>query len=97
MKLELDPEWLQTSMALWRKTVDMEMPIHDNFKIHVMEQRATILGNFVKTAQSWLTVLRSCSAQGEYLVALDSLRAEVEAFKKWAQDGIDQLRKLASE
>lgn len=96
MKLDLDPDWMRTSMDLWRKTLDFEIPIHDNFKIHFMEQRSTILGNFVKTAESWATVLRSCSAQGPDLVELDALKSDVEAFKKWAEDGQEKLRSLAS-
>lgn len=83
-------------MDLWRKTIDFEIPIHHNFKIHFMEQKSTILRNFVKTAESWATVLRSCSAQSPDLVALVALKSDVETFKKWAEGGQEKLRSLAS-
>jgi hypothetical protein len=83
-------------MDLWRKTIDFEIPVHDNFKIHFMEQKSTILRNFVKTAESWTKVLGSCRAQGPDLVTLIALKSDVETFKKWAEDGQEKLCSLAS-
>ncbi len=88
MKLELDPEWLRTSMNMWRDAVDMKIPIHDSFKVHFLEKRGNMLEGFVKTANSWMTVLRACKAEGEDQAALESLMAEVKAFKKWSEGGL---------
>lgn len=97
MKLDLDPEWLRTSMNMWRDTVDMKIPIHDDFKIHFIEKRAVLLENFTKTGTSWMMVLRACKAAGRDLVELDALKADVEAFKKWADDGLKELHAMALE
>ena len=35
-------------MDMWRDVVDMKIPVHDNFKIHFIEQRASLLENFDK-------------------------------------------------
>lgn len=94
MKLELDPEWLRTSMSMWRDAVDMKIPIHDSFKVHFLEKRGTLLEGFVKTATSWMTVLRACKAEGEDQAALESLMADVEAFKKWSEEGLSELSNL---
>lgn len=42
-------------------------------------------------------LLRHCKATGEDLVALDSLETEIEEFKDWAEAGISELARLASE
>lgn len=97
MKLDLDPDWLRTSMTMWRDAVDMRIPIHDNLKIHFLERRASLLDGFVKTGTSWLAVLRACKAEGRDLVELDALNADVEAFKKWADDGLKELHAMALE
>lgn len=47
MKLELDPDWLRTSMTMWRDAVDMKIPVHDNFKVHFIERRGSLLEGFV--------------------------------------------------
>ena len=95
MKIDLDPENLRTSMTLWRQAADFEIPIHDDFKLHLISQRGKILGNFVATASAWSTLLRGCSADGPDLVELNTLRTDVEDFKKWAEAGLIDLQRLA--
>ena len=43
-----DAGYQGTSMDMWRDVVDMKIPVHDNFKIHFIEQRASLLENFDK-------------------------------------------------
>lgn len=95
MKLDFSPAWLQTAMSMWRDTVEMKIPVHDDFKVHFIEQRASLLAGFVKTATAFSMVLRACTAEGQDLVELEALKAEVEAFKKWAEDGIKDLNTMA--
>ena len=95
MNVELNPEWLRTSMSMWRDAVDMKIPIHDSFKVHFLEKRGTLLDGFVKTATSWSMILRTCKAEGDNQVALESLLAEVDEFKKWAESGLSELSSLA--
>ena len=42
-----------------------------------------------------MTVLRACKAEGQDLVELDALKADVEIFKKWADDGLTELNTMA--
>lgn len=97
MKVELNPEWLRVSMDLWRKSLDMEIPLADQLKIHLFARRGQILDGFSKTASSWLMVLRQCKATGPDLIDLDNLEEEITDFKKWADDGISSLVALATE
>lgn len=94
MKIDLDPEFLRTSMKLWRDAVDMKMPIHDDFKIHFMQNRAKLLDGFVNTAASWSIFLSACKQEAPELETLAQLKADVQAFKKWAEDGLAELRDL---
>jgi hypothetical protein len=98
MKLDLNPEKLRTSMDLWRKAVDLEMPINDDFKLHFITQRQKLLAGFVSTATAFSIVLRGCEADGfQDLVDLDALKQDVADFKKWAEDGLAEMRRLGSE
>ena len=94
MKVELDPELLRTSMTLWREAVDFKTPIHDDFKVHFMQNRQTILTGFVKTATSWSMVLNACKQDEPGPESLELLKADVQAFKKWAEDGLSEIESL---
>ena len=94
MKVDLDPEFLRTSMTLWRDAVDMKMPVHDDFKIHFMQNRAKLLDGFAKTATSWSMVLNACKQEAPEAESLEKLKADVQAFKKWAEAGLAELRDL---
>ena len=97
MKLELDQESVRTMLQMWRKAVDLEIPLASDIRIHFLARRGQLLDGFVKLAGNWLMLLRHCKATGEDLVALDALETEVEEFKAWAEAGISELAKLASE
>lgn len=97
MKLDFDPEGLRVCMRLWRDTTDLKVPVHDNFKIHFIESRASLLEGFVKIGNAFTTILRACKAEGQDLVELDAIKADVDEFKKWAKDGLEELSSLASE
>lgn len=49
---------IRASMKLWRDSIDMKIPVADEFKIHFMQNRQPILEGFVKTGTTWLTMLR---------------------------------------
>lgn len=95
MKLDFDPAWLRTSMSMWRDATDLKVPLHDDFKVHFIEQRSSILAGFIKTATAFSMVLRACKAEGEDLRELEALRTEVDAFKKWAETGLNDLNTMA--
>lgn len=84
-------------MEMWRKALDMEVPLADEFKIHFLARRGELLDGFAKTAGSWMMVLRKCKATGDDLIVLDALEEEIVAFKDWAEAGITSLAALAAE
>lgn len=97
MKLDFNPEGLRISMQLWRDAVDMKVPVHDNFKIHFIERRESLLEGFMKIGNAFSTVLSACKAEGQDLIELDAIKADVEAFQNWAEDGLKELSSMASE
>lgn len=97
MKLELDHENVRTMLQMWRKAVDLEIPLASDIRIHFLARRGELLHGFVSLSGNWLMLLRSCKAAGDDLVALDALETEIEEFKAWAESGISVLARLASE
>lgn len=45
MRIDLDPERLRRCMRLWRESVDLQIPMKDEFKLHFMKQRPAILND----------------------------------------------------
>lgn len=80
-------------MDLWRKALDMKIPVHDEFKIHFIEKRGTLLNNFERTSRVWKNMLGSMSALPGSEAELASLIAAVDDFHEWA---LSELKKLAS-
>lgn len=93
--VELDPSFIRVSMDMWRKATDMQIPLHDAFKIHFMERRKSLLEGFEKTGKAWLAMLRGMkpTSNASELVAL---RTDIEEFVRWAEDGLETLARLGS-
>ena len=92
----LDLSFIRVSMKLWRQTTDMEVPMHDNVKVHIMQNRGRILHNFVETANAWSMLLRGMeSATPDDADALEAARAEIKAFGGWANSEIEKLEHFA--
>jgi hypothetical protein len=81
--------------TLWRDAVDMKIPLKDEFKIHFMNRRQSILQKMTSTASAWSTLLRGCQAEGEDKAQLEKLQADVAAFQKWTDDGLKELTDFA--
>ena len=93
-----DPSFMRVAMQTWRETTDMKVPVHDDFKVHFMQNRGPILSNFANTATAWSMMLRGLTpARLEDSHALDGLRAEIEEFQTWAKSEIAKLEHLALE
>lgn len=85
---------IRASMKLWRDSIDMKIPVADEFKIHFMQNRQPILEGFVKPGTAWMTMLRDMTSTGD-AEALLEFWSEVEEFVTWAEGelkAIDQLR-----
>lgn len=95
-QVTLDPAFLQESMRLWREATDMQLPLHDEFKLHFMQNRRPILANHAKTARDWAMILRAMSsATMAEEGMLNALLAEVEAFGTWANSELAKLDHMA--
>ena len=97
MKVDLDPAFLKMSMEMWRKAVDMEIPLAPNIRIHFFAKRGQLLDGFSKIAKNWLMLLGHCKATGEDPIQLDELEAEIKSFQDWAEAGISELANLSGE
>ncbi|MEB0113530.1 hypothetical protein RCH10_004580 [Variovorax sp. GrIS 2.14] len=42
MKLDLNPDWLIKNMNLWRQAADMQIPLRDDLKVHMMARRSDL-------------------------------------------------------
>jgi len=91
--VEFDPGFMRVSMEMWQKATDMKIPLHDDFKIHFMENRRALLAGFIKTGQAWMAVLQAMNSTSK-ADELDAVRAEVKAFVAWAEQGLAELAAL---
>lgn len=95
MKLDIDPSYLLTCMRLWRESIDLKIPMKDEFKLHMMQQRETILTNFESTASAWLMVLRRAAPDPDSKADFNSLIHEIEAFEAWAKSELKAINDIA--
>lgn len=93
-----DPSFIRMAMQMWRETTDLKVPVHDDFKVHFMQNRGQILSNFANTATAWSMMLRALTPVGaEDTKACEALRGEIEEFQAWAKSEIAKLEHLAVE
>lgn len=97
MLLELNAESIRSSMGLWRESVDLKIPMADEFKTHFMARRAPILDNFVRTSGAWLMLLRDCKPSSESQLEYDNLVADVSSFHEWAKVQLQELQNMADQ
>jgi len=95
MKIDFDPSHLAMVMQLWRDALDMKIPVHDNFKIHFLEERGSILKNYESAANAWSMALRGMKPSPEDDAELAALCARVQEFGDWAKE--EQRKLLAME
>ncbi|WP_382164070.1 hypothetical protein [Hydrogenophaga sp. ANAO-22] len=77
MKLELDHDHVRTMLQMWRKAVDLEIPLASDIRVHFLARRGHLLDGFVTLARNWLMLLHSCNATGNDVLALVRIPALV--------------------
>lgn len=82
-------------MQLWRDALDLQMPMHDEFKLHFIEQRPIILKRYVETASAWQMMLNHMVASAEEQEALAAVVADVKTFHSWAQSELSKIEEMA--
>jgi len=92
--VEFDPDLMLMSMDMWRKSLDMKIPIADEFKIHFMKNRRRLLEGFATTGKAWKVMVGDMTAVSDP-ARLEHVRREVQAFLSWAEDGLKAPDDLA--
>lgn len=95
MKLDIDPAYLLTCMRLWRDSTDLKIPMQDDFKMHFMEQRGTILESFKSTSGAWLMALRRAVPDAGDQAEFEELLARIEEFEGWATTELQAIQGMA--
>lgn len=93
MKIELDPDRLEDMLDMWRKSVDLKIPMMDDFKIRMMKNRREILENLMQTGTGWCLML-SCMSTLEDDGRLADLKEKVKAFVDWTAAELDALNAM---
>jgi hypothetical protein len=98
MNIEFDPDYIAVCMRLWRDTTDMKVELHDEFKLHFMSNRGTILRNFENTASAWSMMLSHMTpVAGGDVEKFAELVAQVAEFKQWVKAEQQKLDRMAIE
>jgi hypothetical protein len=93
----LDPSYILVCMEMWRDATDLKIPLRDDFKVHFITRRHTLLANCEKTATAWSMILGSMRAHGNHQMRLDECREKVEEFKSWAKAELAELAQVAAQ
>ena len=94
MNIQFDAAHIRDCMSLWRESVDMKIPMKDEFKVHFMARRGDILRNFAATGKSWLMMLHNAKAGEGDTADFDALVEEIKTFEAWATSELKAIDKL---
>jgi hypothetical protein len=96
--VQFDADYMLASMTLWQESIDLKIPMKDEFKVHMMRNRRPILENYVRSAGGWLSALKAMTPV--YIESEHQLHAvigEVEDFSAWAEAELCALDDLLAE
>ena len=93
MKIELDPDRMEDMLDMWRKSVDLQVPMMDDFKIRMMKNRREILENFLQTGTGW-TLMLNCMHPLDNAERFSALKNKVKAFIDWTAAELDLLNSM---
>jgi hypothetical protein len=84
LQLDIDLDYLSECLHRWREATILTLPMKDEFKRHMMEQRPAILKNHERTAAAWLMALRSAVPAADDADIFQEFMAALEDFQNWA-------------
>ena len=84
MQLDIDLDHMSACLRRWRDATDLHLPMKDELKWHLMEQRPAILKNHERTAAAWLMALRSAVPAAEDAEVFKEFMEALEDFQNWA-------------
>ena len=94
MQITFDPEYIRGLMAVRRAATEMKLPMNERTKLHFMTRRQDLLCNFSLSAGAWLMMLQACDAPCADKLALGALKADILAFKEWADEALQELQRM---
>lgn len=97
ISVSFDPSFLMVSMELWRDATDLNIPVADNFKVHFITRRRSLLAGFEKTATAWAMMLDAmrAPADGPHQARLEECSDKVQEFKLWAKTELEKMEQVA--
>jgi hypothetical protein len=96
MVVEFDPAYIFGSISLWQQTIDLQLPMTDDFKIHLMRYRRPILEGYVRIAGDWLSALGAMTPVGD-ATQFEVVQRAARDFAAWAESELELLDGLISE
>jgi hypothetical protein len=91
LQLDIDLDYLSECLHRWREATILTLPMKDEFKQHMMEQRPAILKNHERTAAAWLMALRSAVPAADDAALFKDFMDELEDFQNWAAAELKEL------
>lgn len=95
MKISLDLSFVKTVIELWRASTDMQIPIHDSLKLHLLQNRRQILDNFKTTANAWNMLLRTAVPDAGDEVEFQETMKVIGEFHAWVERELTALEVLS--
>jgi antirestriction protein len=91
LQLDIDLDYLSECLHRWREATILTLPMKDEFKRHMIEQRPAILKNHERTAAAWLMALRSAVPAADDTEVFKGFMAALEDFQNWAAAELKEL------
>ncbi len=84
MQLDIDLDHMSACLRRWREATDLNLPMKNELKLLMMEQRPAILKNHERIAAAWLMAFRSAVPAAEDAAVFKDFMDELEDFQNWA-------------
>lgn len=95
MKIELDAASTLEYLDLWKKAVDMEIPLAPFLRSHLMIQRDVILDRYKTTGDTLTGIYRQMKAlDSESEIQLERTRHEIKMWCEWVATSQAQMNEF---
>ncbi len=96
MTISVDLEAIRMLTQLSRDSIDMKVPMLDEFKLHFMKNRRRILENYRMQAVG-MSMALSALKSNDNDAGLAALKQEVELYQAWVLEEIHKIDALKEE
>lgn len=95
MKIELDPASTLEYLDLWKKALDMEIPLAPFLRSHLMIQRDVILDRYKTTGKTLTSIfgqMKGLNPESE--IQLERTRHEIKMWCEWVATSQAQMNEF---